>query len=125
MNFKQIGSRIFLGLGHWLALVILILSTWSGLNLALDQRPWLNSLIPAFPGMQSVAMWHQIAAVGWVGLLVFYAYVLRQRKIKAAGVPQRVPEAHLRSRKQIYFFMLLMLVTGMMLLFNVAGSFTP
>lgn len=124
MKSIPIGDRIFLGIAHWLALVILMLSAWSGLNLANDQRPWLNSLIPAFPGMQSVSMWHQVAAVGWLGLLVFYIYILRQRRIKTADVPHRVPVAHLRSRKQIYFFLLLMLVTGMVLLSNLAGAFT-
>lgn len=118
----QIGGRIFLGIAHWLALVILLVSVWSGLNLAMDQRPWLYDLIPAFPGMQSVALWHQLAAVAWIGIIIFYVYFIRQRRIKTAGVPIRVPASHRRSRQQIYVISLIMVASGFILLLNLAGA---
>lgn len=119
----QIGGRMFLGLAHWLALFILMLSVWSGLNLAMDQRPWLYALIPAFPGMQAVSMWHQIAAIGWGVVSILYPYFLRQRQFKSADTTARVPASHRRSRQQIYFCLSLMLVTGCVLLLNFAGAY--
>ncbi len=119
----QVSGRIFLGIAHWLALLILLLSLWSGLNLAIDQRPWLYVLIPFFPGMQAVGMWHQIAAVGWLGVSIFYVYFFRQRRLKTGDVPVRTPIAHIRSRQQIYVCLLIMILTGCMLLLDLAGVF--
>jgi hypothetical protein len=120
--WAQIGGRLFLGAAHWLALLCLFLSLWSGLNLALDQRPWLKAFIPIFPGMQAVSFWHQIAAVGWLALAVFYLYFRKLRQLKLGAMQSRVPASHRQSLQQIYFCLSIMLLTGTILVFNIAGT---
>jgi hypothetical protein len=84
-------SRTFLFLAHWLLISLLLISSWSGGLLAIDQRPWLKAYLSSWPGMQQVPFAHLLAASGWLALALAYAYVrLRRQRNTDKGAHARV-----------------------------------
>lgn len=118
-----LSKRAWLTLGHWLALLLLIVSVWSGLNIALDQRPWLQQWMTWWPGMDKLIFYHTLAAGLWGALLIVYI-VLHILTKKKNAPPVQLPRRHVQSKWQIYFAVLSLVGTGSILLMNVAGSWT-
>lgn len=119
----ELGRRPFLSLGHWFAFFLLGSSVWSGLNLAIDQRPWLQAYLSWWPGMQAVPMWHSFAAVGW--LVLCSAYLIYRFLLLPHPANSPTPASHRKSRRQIYFALSLLIASGTPLLFNFAGAYLP
>lgn len=86
MNFSAF-NKPFLSLAHWLALCLLVASFWSGVNLALDNRPWLLAVLPWWPGMRAVPFWHLQAALGWLVLLVLWLLLRRPQPAVSTIAP--------------------------------------
>lgn len=124
----------FLSLAHWLAIFLLIVSSWSGLNLALDQRPWLLDLLPWWPGMRQVPFLHLLAALGWLTLLLLWLLTsgLARRgrqlsQLRQSGAPTGMPAAttlsaptsltkrHLNSVRPLRFVLLALMASGLLL----------
>lgn len=122
MNFSAFSAlnKPFLSLAHWLALCLLVASIWSGVNLALDNRPWLLTLLPWWPGMRAVPFWHLQAGLGWLVLLTLWLLCRTPERI--AGGAQPALRRHWRVVRPLRLVLGLLLLSGC-LLYWLPGGF--
>lgn len=125
----SVRHSLFVSCAHWVSLALLLLSVWSGLNLARDQRPWLP--LSWVPGMQAVPFWHVLSASAWLALLVAYLYLVWKKKRALQGANSGSIQtttlaskqaAHRRSFRLIYATGAIAMSSGLGLLFNVFGN---
>jgi len=122
----RIAKSVFIILAHYLALPLFILSAWSGFNISRDQRAW--QFLDFLPGMQSVPLWHLLAAVAWGVVLVAYStfYYMAHSRPRSARVTshQRNDRLHRSSLKILYLTLTSMLLSGILLWSNQLGFAT-
>ena len=118
---KSLRLRPFLTLAHWLAIGLLVASTWSGVNLAIDQRPWLKDLLPYWPGISAPSLIHLWTALAWLSLILLYLLHRQQVSEPAAKSPMR---QHHRSVQALYAVCVGLAGSGLLMAFDALANYT-
>lgn len=109
--------RTFVNIAHWLAIILLVVSLWSGVLLAIDQRPWLKSLLAWWPGVMQVPLLHLFAGVAWLVLLFSYGIYLYFCRAEATSSSRALAQ-HRVSIVLLRWLLCVLLASGSLLLLN-------
>lgn len=109
--------RTFFSIAHWLAIILLVVSVWSGVLLAIDQRPWLKSLLGWWPGLMQVPLMHWFAGLAWLALLVSYGIYLYWGRAEVTSTSPELAQ-HRLSISLLRWLLCGLLASGSLLMFN-------
>lgn len=123
---RRVTKSVFIVVAHYVALILFLLSVWSGLTIARDQRGWL--FLDLLPGMQAVPLWHLYAAVAWGALIAAYSIFYQLARSVTHETPRSSVKVgrvlHTWSVRLLYIFLSVMLLSGLLMWSQRLGSAT-
>lgn len=118
--FKRL-PQVFVAWAHFFVVMLVVLSTWSGVNIALDQRSYVKSFMYWWPGMSSPALWHEMAGsllIVVVALYLLYRYYIRKDRKKN----KQTVKPNVWGRRVLYVTLSVLILTGLLQMLGLLSS---
>ncbi len=120
----RLGRSTLLGVLHLFIVPAFGSSLWSGLNLAIDQRPMVKQFLYWWPGMDRVVFWHILSGVVIIcltGVYVVFRFILRQNRASKPEL-RLTNNFSMKVKHGLYLSVGLLVVTGIMQLTSSFGA---